>query len=63
MRYVIINVLRIQIFILFLKGYKVMSEGVVATNKKAYHDYFIEDTYEAGIQLLVLRLNQCVMEV
>lgn len=23
----------------------------VATNKKAYHDYFIEETYEAGIQL------------
>src|SRR3990167_7839182 len=29
-----------------------MSEGLAATNKKAYHDYFIEDTYEAGIQLL-----------
>ena len=25
---------------------------VVATNKKAYHDYFIEETYEAGIELL-----------
>ncbi|MEG2456448.1 MAG: SsrA-binding protein SmpB, partial [Clostridia bacterium] len=25
---------------------------VVATNKKAYHDYFIEDTYEAGVQLV-----------
>ncbi|MBO7156453.1 MAG: SsrA-binding protein SmpB, partial [Clostridia bacterium] len=24
---------------------------VIATNKKAYHDYFIEDTYEAGIEL------------
>lgn len=24
---------------------------VVATNKKAYHDYFIEETFEAGIQL------------
>ncbi len=24
----------------------------VASNKKAYHDYFIEDTYEAGISLL-----------
>lgn len=23
----------------------------VATNKKAYHDYFIEETYEAGMQL------------
>lgn len=25
---------------------------VIAQNKKAYHDYFIEDTYEAGIVLL-----------
>ena len=24
---------------------------VVSQNKKAYHDYFIEDTYEAGIEL------------
>ena len=23
----------------------------IAQNKKAYHDYFIEDTYEAGIEL------------
>ncbi len=23
----------------------------IANNKKAYHDYFIEETYEAGIQL------------
>ncbi len=26
-------------------------ERVVATNRKAYHDYFLEDTYEAGIVL------------
>lgn len=26
-------------------------EKVVATNRKAYHDYFLEDTYEAGIVL------------
>ena len=25
---------------------------LVANNKKAYHDYFIEDTYEAGIELV-----------
>jgi len=25
---------------------------VVATNKKAYHEYFIEDKYEAGIELV-----------
>ena len=24
---------------------------LVANNKKAYHDYFIEDKYEAGIEL------------
>ena len=23
----------------------------VATNKKAYHDYFVLETYEAGIEL------------
>ncbi len=26
-------------------------EKVVTTNRKAYHDYNIEDTYEAGIML------------
>ena len=25
--------------------------GLIAQNKKAYHDYFVEDTYEAGISL------------
>ena len=25
---------------------------VVCTNRKAYHDYFIEDTYQAGLELL-----------
>ena len=24
---------------------------LIANNKKAYHDYFIDDTYEAGISL------------
>lgn len=28
-----------------------MSGKVVATNKKAYHDYFIDDTFEAGMVL------------
>ena len=23
---------------------------LIANNKKAFHDYFIEDTYEAGMQ-------------
>jgi len=27
-------------------------ENIVATNRKAYHDYFIEETHEAGIALL-----------
>ncbi len=25
---------------------------IISTNRKAYHDYFIEETYEAGISLL-----------
>lgn len=25
---------------------------IVCSNRKAYHDYFIEDTYEAGLELL-----------
>lgn len=29
-----------------------MGVKIIATNKKAYHDYFIEDTYEAGIVLV-----------
>jgi len=28
-----------------------MSIKLIANNKKAYHDYFIEDVYEAGISL------------
>ncbi len=28
-----------------------MNDNIVAANKKAFHDYFIEDTFEAGIQL------------
>ncbi|MBS4931911.1 MAG: SsrA-binding protein SmpB, partial [Clostridiales bacterium] len=37
---------------------------LIANNKKAYHDYFIEDTFEAGIALhgtevKSLRLGQC----
>ena len=26
-------------------------QKLIANNKKAYHDYFIEETYEAGIEL------------
>ncbi len=28
-----------------------MSEKLIAKNRKAYHDYFIEETYEAGLVL------------
>lgn len=27
------------------------SQRIISTNRKAYHDYFIEETYEAGIEL------------
>ncbi len=30
---------------------KKASPATIAQNKKAYHDYFVEDTYEAGIAL------------
>ena len=30
---------------------KQKDDKLIANNKKAYHDYFIEDTYEAGIAL------------
>ena len=37
---------------------------LIANNKKAYHDYFIEDKYEAGIALFgteikSLRMGKC----
>ena len=37
---------------------------LVANNKKAYHDYFVEETYEAGIELVgtevkSLRMGKC----
>ena len=37
---------------------------LIANNKKAYHDYFIEDTYEAGIvlhgtEVKSLRMGKC----
>ena len=42
------------------------SEGIklIANNKKAYHDYFIDDKYEAGISLVgtevkSLRMGKC----
>ena len=40
------------------------SVKLIANNKKAYHDYFVEDTYEAGISLhgtevKSLRMGKC----
>lgn len=40
------------------------SVKLIANNKKAYHDYFIDDTYEAGISLAgtevkSLRMGKC----
>lgn len=37
---------------------------LIANNKKAYHDYFIEEKYEAGIELYgtevkSLRMGKC----
>ena len=37
---------------------------LIANNKKAYHDYFLEENYEAGIELLCtevksLRMGKC----
>jgi len=29
----------------------VKEERAIATNKKAYHDYFVDETFEAGIEL------------
>ncbi len=43
---------------------KAEPKKLICNNKKAYHDYFIEDTYEAGIELFgtevkSLRLGKC----
>ena len=43
------------------------SVKLVSNNKKAYHDYFIEDTYEAGISLAgtevkSLRMGKCSLK-
>ena len=35
---------------------------LIANNKKAYHDYFIEDTYEQGFLFTEQRLNPCEWE-
>ena len=35
---------------------------LIANNKKAYHDYFIEETYEAGIALHGTEVKCCAWE-
>ena len=42
-------------------------QKLIANNKKAYHDYFIEETYEAGISLSgtevkSLRMGKCSLK-
>ena len=46
---------------------KEKTSRLIAQNKKAYHDYFIEDTYQAGISLAgtevkSLRLGKCSLK-
>lgn len=43
------------------------SRKLIANNKKAFHDYFIEDTFEAGIALVgtevkSLRMGKCSLK-
>ena len=43
------------------------SRKLIANNKKAFHDYFIEDTWEAGIALVgtevkSLRMGKCSLK-
>ena len=44
-----------------------MAKKLIANNKKAYHDYFIEEKYEAGISLAgtevkSLRMGRCSIQ-
>ena len=46
---------------------KDQTKKLIANNKKAYHDFFIEDTYEAGISLAgtevkSLRMGKCSLK-
>ena len=48
-----------------IQGKKMKAEKkIIANNKKAYHDYFIEDTYEAGLclagtEVKSIRMGKC----
>lgn len=44
--------------------FRFMNKKLIANNKKAYHDYFLEEEYEAGIELFgtevkSLRMGKC----
>ena len=52
---------------LFVKTMTKETIKLIANNKKAYHDYFIEDTWEAGIELAgtevkSLRMGKCSLK-
>ena len=34
---------------------------LIANNKKAYHDYFIDDKWEAGIELFGTEVKSCLL--
>lgn len=36
---------------------------LIANNKKAWHDYFIEEKYEAGIELLGTEVKPCEWDI
>lgn len=46
-----VNKVDFYIQITYNKVMKKEENKLIATNRKGYHDYFIEDTYEAGIVL------------
>lgn len=38
------------------------SGKVIAQNKKAFHDYFIEETYEAGLSFKERKLSRFALD-
>ena len=38
---------------------KAPNNPVIATNKKAFHDYLVHDRYEAGIKLVGTEVKSC----
>ena len=39
------------------------SVKIIAQNKKAYHDYFVDEKYEAGVELLAQRSKVFAQDV